>query len=316
MHAVSIDIETTGLEPRIHGIVQIGACVFDMHSPQIFPETFTVDISPDGLVWTNYCLELHKDWIADMLKKERLPSQEEAVGQLIAWYRLMSAKYSPDGKGLTVVGKNFGRFDWRFLNEHGLADTVMPVRSADPSILFLNRDDSRLPDLPTCLKRAGLQKVVAHTALEDAIDVARCVQAGLVANDRMADAVLAAEVQVRPEIMQLREANSDLQNRWMEGRNVIERMKAEAEEFQTRVQVQAELDQATIAELTAERDAFIKKYEESVREANSALSQLSAAKDEIEAVVIEAKNMEHEISTHKQTIANLKVTLELKNGTS
>lgn len=45
-------------------------------------------------------------------------------------------------------------------------------RIIDPSILYVDwSKDESLPSLDECLKRAGIEKSVTHTAVEDAWDV-------------------------------------------------------------------------------------------------------------------------------------------------
>ena len=50
-------------------------------------------------------------------------------------------------------------------------------RVLDPAILYMNLlKDKEVPNLKECLKRAGIEKEVAHDALEDALDVIRLLR--------------------------------------------------------------------------------------------------------------------------------------------
>ena len=65
-------------------------------------------------------------------------------------------------------------FDMRFLERiKGWEDTIAVAhRVVDSGTLFFDpRFDKKIPDTRECLKRAGLDVTVAHTAVEDARNV-------------------------------------------------------------------------------------------------------------------------------------------------
>ena len=77
-----------------------------------------------------------------------------------------------------IVGKNFTGFDLKFLQKIGFGKTTKFFRRVlDVGSMFYNPlMDAVPPDLKECLKRAGINKEIAHGAIEDAIDVLQCVR--------------------------------------------------------------------------------------------------------------------------------------------
>jgi DNA polymerase III epsilon subunit-like protein len=75
---------------------------------------------------------------------------------------------------LTCAGKNFAGFDKKFLEKLPRWKQVFSIRSRvlDPGILFVDWiNDESVPGLDECKKRAGIDGVVTHNAVEDAMDV-------------------------------------------------------------------------------------------------------------------------------------------------
>lgn len=77
-----------------------------------------------------------------------------------------------------VAGKNFAGFDLKFLQKIGFGQkTKFYHRILDPGSMFYNSlTDSVPPDLKECLRRAGINKEIAHGAVEDALDVISCIR--------------------------------------------------------------------------------------------------------------------------------------------
>ena len=85
---------------------------------------------------------------------------------------------------LNCAGKNFAGFDKKFLEKLPRWKQVFSIRSRvlDPGILFVDWiNDESIPSLDECKKRAGIEGVVTHNAVEDAMDVVmllrQCYQA-------------------------------------------------------------------------------------------------------------------------------------------
>jgi len=74
---------------------------------------------------------------------------------------------------ISIAGKNYLGFDVKFLSKlHGWDLIGWSRRVIDPAVLFIDwTTDDELPDLTTCKKRADIEGVVTHNAVEDAYDV-------------------------------------------------------------------------------------------------------------------------------------------------
>ena len=75
-----------------------------------------------------------------------------------------------------IVGKNFAKFDDRFLEKiPGWELLPLHHRMLDPGSLCFNPKDGEILNLTKCLERVGVRKDVGHRSLEDALDVATVV---------------------------------------------------------------------------------------------------------------------------------------------
>lgn len=198
MKFIAIDIETTGLESQLHSITEFAA-IFADTDPAIPVKTFYRWMNPEGFVWSNFCLNLHYDWIKKVVKRVKessiSPPDEpilcltggSLVNQFCQW--LLTECDHPIPKGdrwekLTAAGKNFHGFDHRFLETHGFP-AMFRHRSIDPVMLYAHANDIVLPELKLCKERAiaegcpGLVADVAHNAIDDAMDVVKLVQWGM-----------------------------------------------------------------------------------------------------------------------------------------
>ncbi len=197
MKFLSVDIETTGLNPAKHGVIQVGAVYADLFDLTHPIYTFETYINPNDMVWDNYCLKLHEHWLSKVLYRldnggRQLKGQpdienslDDAMNALDMWLSL----YVPiNGKTKLLeksvpAGKNFGSFDLQFLKNSMYCPQFIH-RTLDPAMYYIREGDAKPPDLALCKKRAidmgchlGLD--VAHTALADALDVVTLLQFGV-----------------------------------------------------------------------------------------------------------------------------------------
>lgn len=216
MKFISIDVETTGLDPEFNQILSIGAVIEDTLNPIPFEELpkFHVVIKRESVYGSIFALNLNKDLIQAMkdysearneeLKQEveesfgaKFYNEDEVVEALFQFcYRNGLVPVDPnapfktmkvvDGKTypaltsnmpkvyLNCAGKNFAGFDKKFLEKLPRWKQVFSIRSRvlDPGILFVDWiNDESVPSLDECKKRAGIDGVVTHNAVEDAMDV-------------------------------------------------------------------------------------------------------------------------------------------------
>lgn len=98
---ISIDIETTGLDPDVHQILEFAAVLEN-------GEKFNYLVKHENYVMSPYCLDLHKD-LLPLCIKEGFPVG--ALGfEFKKWLEFNGVKIP-----YAVVGANFAGFDGRFL---------------------------------------------------------------------------------------------------------------------------------------------------------------------------------------------------------
>jgi hypothetical protein len=205
MKYVSIDIETTGLNPETCQILSVGLVVEDTNNPlpledlpkleigivheNITGELFAINMNTN-LLWDindyNECTSserrvvisqntgreyLKEDQVATailtfLLSNDVFDDQEDSVSKI-------NCKNHPP-LYFTAAGKNFASFDLKFLERLPRWKQYFKVRSRvlDPAILFVDwTSDKDVPSLGVCKQRAHLDPIVSHNAGEDALDV-------------------------------------------------------------------------------------------------------------------------------------------------
>lgn len=178
---VSLDIETTGLDPDLDQILEIGAVIDDLKRPVKDLAEFHCYVMHERVFGSAYALSMHPKILRRIATKEsgyRYLKPEEIVGAFLDW--LLEQGVNPKKHHLTMAGKNFASFDRQFLKQLRNWDIQIPMRhrSIDPGNLFWlpHIDGVDLPSTATCMKRAGIEGEVAHTALEDARVVVKLIR--------------------------------------------------------------------------------------------------------------------------------------------
>jgi DNA polymerase III epsilon subunit-like protein len=216
MKFISIDIETTGLDPENCQILSIGAVIEDTLNQLPFEElpTFHGVIKRENVSGSLFALNMNRDLIETIVQYSGARDQDEKndivhmtgmqfyhedeiVEALYQFcYRNGLVDLDPNflNKQMKVVngitypiltsnmpkvylncaGKNFAGFDKKFLEKLPRWKQVFSIRSRvlDPGILFVDWiNDESVPSLDECKKRAGIDGVVTHNAVEDAMDV-------------------------------------------------------------------------------------------------------------------------------------------------
>jgi hypothetical protein len=181
MKYVSIDTESTGLNPETDQILEVAMLLEDTENPLPLEQLprFHQYIYRDRIEGDPTAILMNS---AVILKIQNLKkaSQEERDTWLSYdynlplhmgdWLRLVGFKKETP---ITFAGKN-PAFDFSFLNK--LPDFKRHVnykhRMMDPAILFTDFDaDDCLPDTALCKLRAGLNPTISHRAVDDAWDV-------------------------------------------------------------------------------------------------------------------------------------------------
>jgi DNA polymerase III epsilon subunit-like protein len=217
MKYISIDIETTGLDPKTCQILSIGAVIEDTNTLIPFDELpkFHGVIKREHVSGSIFALNLNKDLIeeiknnsvakTDELKKHhevrfgcKFYDEDKIVEALFQFCymnglvphneKMLIGTRVTDSEGnsfpmltsnlpktyITCAGKNFAGFDQKFLELLPRWKQVFSIRSRvlDPGILFVDwKNDEAVPSLFECKQRAGIDGIVTHNAVEDAMDV-------------------------------------------------------------------------------------------------------------------------------------------------
>ena len=177
MKYLSIDVETTGVNPFEHKVVMFAAILDDLNNPQPAEHLpFYSCIINQEKKGDPYALEMN-EWIFKEMPKEGI-SQAQFIKEFTAWLNQQGFEQEDGRYVINVAGKNVAGFDNIFLkNIPGFTDRIrIRSRCIDPTILFLDEKDEHLPNLQTCLERAGIQKKVSHNALEDALDIVQLIR--------------------------------------------------------------------------------------------------------------------------------------------
>jgi hypothetical protein len=195
---VSIDIETSGLNPKKDQILSFGAIIEDTSKSLSFedcPKFYSTVIhrsikgSPKALLMN---MDVIKD-ISDYVENERNYAYDvlnNEVGNynpifvetftltesFTSFLHANGIKADPRFQRfkINVAGKNFAAFDMLFLNNipGWLGFIDIRKRILDPAILYFDvNNDDVLPSLDVCKKRANIDGNVSHNALLDAWDV-------------------------------------------------------------------------------------------------------------------------------------------------
>jgi hypothetical protein len=196
MKFFSIDLETTGLDPKVHSITEFAAVYADIEGKQPL-KMFYRWLNPEGFVWSQYCLDLHGEWLrkVNLRIKAKQYNGDPAIcygmptliSQFEHWLtsELELPLVDDSGKQIkyTAAGKNFGSFDLQFLKAANFPQ-MWRHRAFDPTPLYVKKGDEILPELAECKKRAMLDgarfetEVVAHNAIQDALDVVDLIRFG------------------------------------------------------------------------------------------------------------------------------------------
>lgn len=176
---VSIDIETLGLDEETCDTIEVGAVLDDYKTPlEELPRFHCYVTRPnDEYKGTAFAMAMH----SEILKRiaNRVGGFDYTPFDLVeeTFWRWLRRHGVPADAKVVVAGKNFSGFDQKFLNKIGFGKIPFFHRVIDPgSMFFKPGKEDKPPGLEECLRRAGIDKKVNHTAVEDALDVIRCIR--------------------------------------------------------------------------------------------------------------------------------------------
>ena len=183
MKIVSIDIETTGIDPNVCQVVQLGAVLFDTNQ-SFKPQFYSKIVLQDEYVGEEFAINMNKKLIemANLYKQNPIAEYSNCfvhINDLAKDFRKWLNTHRAFGgqKSINVAGKNVAGFDMQFLMKVPEWAKRVPWkrRVLDPAVLCYSKNDICLPDLHTCMERTFMefcQKDTAHLGDSDALDVA------------------------------------------------------------------------------------------------------------------------------------------------
>jgi DNA polymerase III epsilon subunit-like protein len=185
MNYVFIDTETGGLDPKVHGITEIGAVIFDWNKSTCevkHIEGFNILIKPNEIMaYTPFALKLQGRTLESL--------QEEGVTEREAWW-LFAQKihpYIPNWTKSDKIMAHYAQFDYGFMA--AIAQRACPeVRMAQGDhrchwsctknlwtwmrgLGVHEQPKSHLADIATYYQ---IKQEAAHTALDDALVGVEC----------------------------------------------------------------------------------------------------------------------------------------------
>ncbi len=168
MKYISIDIETTGLDPEKHQILEFAAVLEDTENqaPLLQLPTFHRLIRWEDITVSNYWRRMHYQLFIDIDKGAGICTTiGQLSGHFCAW--LNSNKVPLN---YNVAGANFAGFDAQFLKK---VPDFPPwfYRVIEVGSMYF---DSKLGQLPSLSEIVGV--AVTHRALEDALDVVKAIR--------------------------------------------------------------------------------------------------------------------------------------------
>jgi oligoribonuclease len=194
MKYISIDIETTGLNPKTCDILEIGAFIEDTSNPRPRSKlpTFHAYIWKENYRGEPFALAMNAHIFKKILDLRQIETPEylvennpqflldpeEVYDAFSGW--LYQESFGNKYSRYVVAGKNVSGFDLPFLSECIPSWEIIKFhhRVIDPGMLYFDPlTDTVPPDLKECKKRAGLPELVTHAALDDAWDVIQLIRA-------------------------------------------------------------------------------------------------------------------------------------------
>lgn len=182
MKYVSIDIETTGLDPYQCHILEIGAIIEDTNNPQCrnLSPTFHCFIDREQYGGSLFALDMNANLLHRILKAKQNKGWRNIVllKENVVAHRFKRFLYNHGIAKPIFAGKNISRFDLRFLCKlPDWGDIQAHHRTLDPTFAYIDwHEDEVPPDTAECKRRAGLGETVSHRALDDAWDIIQLIR--------------------------------------------------------------------------------------------------------------------------------------------
>lgn len=201
---LSLDIETTGLNPLTCNVLEVGAYFEDTLALKpreqlpcfhkyLWQETYQGEpfaLQMNQAIFQKI-LELKKtQGVGSYHDQDHLLIEPDALWTQFGWWVYSNRKLWAGTKfdddttyhvsempKMVVAGKNVAGFDLPFLSQLPGIKPPFFHRVIDPGMMYFDAIQDKVPpDLKECKKRAHLPEAVSHEALDDAWDVIQLVR--------------------------------------------------------------------------------------------------------------------------------------------
>ena len=178
MKVVSLDLETTGVDPETCQIIEIGVVVDDLLDQKPVDQLpfFHTLVRHPLYCGQPFALQLNAR-IFKLLSDRDTPSMDTQEAATVLHEFLFNI-FKKDK--INVLGKNVATFDYRFFMRdphlRRVADRFFRHRMIDIGTLYLTPNDDQIPGTEECMRRAGLVPDVTHEALQDCKDCIRLMR--------------------------------------------------------------------------------------------------------------------------------------------
>lgn len=202
MKYISVDVETTEIDPKKGKLLQVAMIVEDTDYPMSLDKTphISVSIVQDEIYGNLHAIAMNADLLVDMSEWKKLASKRDMSQEEHERWKALNAKgfgfksqchrklinfleanevieynhhdqqYEAKQK-VVIAGKN-PSFDLAWIEHHLDLGWKVNHRTLDPGLLLIDwGKDEHVPGLGRCKERAGIPGGVCHTALQDAWDV-------------------------------------------------------------------------------------------------------------------------------------------------
>ena len=175
---VSIDLETTGLDPSYCQILEFAAVIEDWESPVDQLTVFHAYAVHERIIGDPMGLAMNAKILERIARRD--PGYDYLAADCLGLklHRWLRGQICDEGEAVIAAGKNFAKFDLQFLQALPNFMVKFHHRSIDPVMFYWSPfEDSEPPSTKLCMERAGIASEVAHTAVEDAPGVNKMVRA-------------------------------------------------------------------------------------------------------------------------------------------
>ncbi len=168
---VSIDIETTGLDPERHSVLEIAAVVDKGEGEVDWCQVVHCYIISEEVLGNLIALNMNKQAIQRIIKREDQFTYLDP-SEVKDYFDSQLPK-----EQFTVAGANFANFDSRFLKKLGwLPNCFHRIMDIGNLCWNFSLDGDALPSSQECLNRVGIKGNIKHNAIDDARDVLRIIR--------------------------------------------------------------------------------------------------------------------------------------------